>query len=252
LTIKIGDIINNINSRDITNGLIRMENYLQTSGKKYDVSIEFTNLENSEIKIDFTTIRGTIEVDIPRIILGKKLILGNKIVPVSKDVPFELNISSTDSLSSFYNISLEDAKSDKEFTNQLMGIKIKVLNKADYQDWVELLVNNIKLSNSIDIGLRTELTKLSSIYVKEAISGNPIKTYNTYLLNNLDYSGLTIKIGDIIDNVNSLEITNGLTRMEGYLQTSGKSYKVSIEFINFESSKIGMDFRTFVGIINVD
>jgi len=190
--------------------------------------------------------------DTPDVLLGKTLVLGSQSVSIAKNLPFSLNTSSSQSLSSFYNISFKDATANREFNNRILGFKIKVVNKIDTNNFIELRIDKINLSSGSNLNLETTLSTDTSIYIKESISNRSVKTYSTYLLSELVQNGLSIKIGDIINSVKSSEVVNGINRMEDYLQTSNKKYTISIEFTNLESAKLTLEYTTILGDISVN
>ena len=183
--------------------------------------------------------------------LGNKLQFGSKSVEIAKNRAFNLQLSSNASLSDFYNITLPKAKVDSSLESTKIDFKIKIVNQANNNDYVQLLLNNILISTNDEALLQTKLSRNTSIYIKEQVQGRPTKTYSTQLSAELITSGLNININSIINMVDKREITDGLNRMEDYLQTSDKKYSVSIEFIGVDNSKLEIDFSTISGNISV-
>ena len=176
-----------------------------------------------------------------------------KSVAISKSDPFTLNLSARDdNLSSFYNISLSHAIANNQFSEKSIGLIVEVTNRDDSNDYVTLTMDNILLSND-ESGFKSRVTSNTEMRIAETINGET-KSYTAELSSGFDktYNGLTIKIEDIINDVNSSHITNGLNRMNGYLHTAGKSYNVAMEFTGLDSSGITMDFSHISGYINVN
>ena len=183
--------------------------------------------------------------------LGNKLVLGSKSVKIAENRPFTLSLSGNESLSDFYNIKLPKAKVDNPLESTKIDFKIRVVNQADKSDFVQLLLSDILISTNEDALLQTKLSTDTSIYIKEQVQNRPIKTYSTQLSSELVSNGLNININNIIKMVDKREITDGLERMEDYLQTSGKKYSLSIEFIGVDNSELEIDFSTILGNISV-
>ena len=200
---------------------------------------------------------GDVEPPQPKsdISLGNTLSFGNnyKFVSISKSDPFTLNISAKDdNLSSFYNISLAHAIANNQFSEKSIGLIVEVTNRDDSNDYVTLTMDNILLSND-ESGFKSRVTSNTEMRIDETIN-DETRSYIAELSSGFDktYNGLTIKIEDIINDVNSAHITNGLNRMNGYLHTAGKRYSVSMEFTGLDSSGITMDFSHISGYINVN
>ena len=188
--------------------------------------------------------------------LGNTLSFGNnsKYVSISKSDPFTLNLSAKDNnLSEFYNISLTNAIANNPFEETSIGLIVQVTNRADSNDFVKLTINNMFVSNNNSEGLKSRITSDTEVRVDETINGET-RSYIANLSSGFDriYDGLTINVQDIIDDVNSPQITNGLNRMNGYLHTAGKRYSVSMSFTGLDSSGMTMDFTDISGYINVN
>ena len=182
--------------------------------------------------------------------LGETLTLGSKSVAIAKDTPFELNVSSSDVLSDFYNIKLLETKVNKTFDAQTVGLQINVTNKADANDSVEMTLTGATLSTTDGVSLQTKFTTATVVGATEKVAGTT-RSSSAAFPSELTNGDLSFDVQTIVDTIDNTKVNNAIGRMNGYLQTAGKSYDVSIELTDLNTSVLTTDFTTITGVITV-
>ncbi len=253
LSFNLETVINALDNSNINSGLDKLNSYLKTTGKEYNISIEVNGLDDYIVEKEFIKVHGKLiiqEKDPVKLTSDEIAIaFGDLSVSLAKYTPFTLDISSNDKLSDFYNISILGAQINGEFPPQTIDLSIKVqeINKSNY---VSLKLSDIILSTDDGISLQTKFTTDTSIEVEKNISGEfqsaKAKFPSELINNDLDFNMQTI-----IDTIDKPTLNSGLNKLNEYLKTPNKMYNFDMRITNLDPRVMEFDFGVIKGEINV-